>query len=332
MLATSKQTRAMVQELRRVLGRVDARVLGLLALFILIATLGLAVAQFVRSSDDSQSVATWDDLVKRYLVFREDSYRLVVPSWYLAADQVEDIWKEKGLEGFQNQPDWFMTFDSGALTLSAKSELAQQIKPGTRLILYEDMTKGELLICSLPEKDGAEPKEEIVFKSLPWPELAKGDTTTQYLARELSKRQIVWQVTLKDEAQVQAEAEAAELVAQEEESGGMLRMMSGGTCSEITFTAIELSTNTVDVGLCVPDGITNVDIFASTNLMPDGFPWVLVAINLPVTTNSVVWSWANLEETNVFLAAGDANKDTDGDGLTDAREFYVYGTQNKYVG
>ncbi len=317
----------MVQELRRVLGRVDARVLVLLALFTLIATIGLAVAQLVKADDDSQSVATWDDLIKRYLVFREDSYRMVVPSWYLAADQVEEVWGKEGFAGFQDQPDWFWTFDSDLLTFSAKSALAQQVKSGTRLVIYEDMTKGELLVCSLPEKDGAEPKEEIAFKSLPWPELARGDTTAQYLARELSKRRIVWQVTLKDEAQAQAEAEAAALAAPADEDGGMMRMMSGGTCSEITFTAIELSTNTVDVGLCIPDGITNVDIFASTNLMPDGFPWVLVATNLPVTTNSVVWSWANLEETNVFLAAGDGTADTDGDGLTDAREFYLYGTQ-----
>lgn len=317
----------MVQELRRVLGRVDARVLGLLALFILIATLGLTVAQLVKADDDPQSVATWDDIVKRYLVFREDSYQMVVPSWYLAADQVEEVWGQEGFAGFQNQPDWFWTFDSGILTFSAKSALAQQVKSGTRVVIYEDMTTGELVISSLPETDGAEPREEIVFKSLPWAELDKSDTTTHYLARELSKRRIVWQVTLKDEAQAQAEAEAVALMALEDEGGGMMQMMSGGTCSEITFTAIELSTNTVDVGLCIPDGITNVDIFASTNLMPDGFPWVMVATNLPVTTNSVVWSWSNLEETNVFLAAGDASQDTDGDGLTDAREFYVYGTE-----
>lgn len=317
----------MVQQLKRVLGRADARALALLALLILATTIGLTVAQLVKADDNSQSVATWDDLIKRYLIFREDSYPLVVPSWYLAADQVKAVWKKEGFEGFQNQVNWYFTFDAGALTFPTKSELAEQVKSGTRLVIYEDMTKGELLICSLPEKDGAEPKEEIVFKALPWPEMEKGGATTRYLARELSKRRIVWEVTLKDEAQAQAEAEAAASAAPADEGGGMLRMMSGGTCSEITFTAIELSTNTVDVGLCIPDGITNVDIFASTNLMPDGFPWVMVATNLPVTTNSVVWSWSNLQETNVFLAAGDASQDSDGDGLTDAREFYLYGTQ-----
>ena len=316
----------MVQQLKRVLGRADARALALLALLILATTIGLTVAQLVKADDDSHSVATWDELIKRYLIFREDSYPLVVPSWYLAADQVEAVWKKEGFEGFQNQADWYFTFNAGALTFPTKSELAEQVKSGTRLVIYEDMTKGELLICSLPEKDGVEPKEEIVFKTLPWPEIEKGDATSRYLARELSKRRIVWEVTLKDEAQAQAEAEAAALAAPEDEGGGMMRMMSGGTCSEITFSAIELSTNSVDVGLCVPDGIANVDIFASTNLMPDGFPWVMVATNLLVTTNSVVWSWSNLEETNVFLAAGDANQDTDGDGLTDAREFYLYGT------
>lgn len=242
----------MVQELRRVLGRVDARVLGLLALFILIATLGLAVAQLVKADDDPQSVATWDDLVKRYLVFREDSYQMVVPSWYLAADQVEEVWGQEGFAGFQNQPDWFTTFDMGTLTFPTKSALAQQVKSGTRLVIYEDMTTSELVMCSLPEKDGSELREEIVFKSLPWPEIEKSDATAHYLARELSKRRLVWQVTLKDEAQAQTEAEAAALVAPDDEDGGMMQMMSGGE-DELRISAMTRTTNGLLLELTYPD-------------------------------------------------------------------------------
>jgi hypothetical protein len=84
--------------------------------------------------------------------------------------------------------------------------------------------------------------------------------------------------------------------------------------------------DTVDMGLCFPSGISNADIFWSTNLMPEGFPWQFAATNLPVTTNSVVWSWTNLVETNVFFAAADADADTDGDGLKDGHEFFMHGT------
>ncbi len=122
----------------------------------------------------------------------------------------------------------------------------------------------------------------------------------------------------------------------EDEGGGVMMLISGGNCTEIVFTAVEIATNMdmVDVGLCFPDGITNADIFACTNLMPEGFPWNLAATNLPVTTNSVVWSWTNLVETNVFLAAGDGSLttgDQDNDAMQDAREFFLYGTdRTKY--
>ncbi len=178
-----------------------------------------------------------------------------------------------------------------------------------------------------PREEGGTSEEVIVYKSPEWPEVGKDENYATYLGRELSKRRVVWRVTLKDKAI--AEEEAAEQEEEEEGGGGIMMMISGGSCTEIVFTAVEISTNmdTVNMGLCFPTGITNADIFWTTNLMPEGFPWQFAATNLPVTTNSVVWSWTNLVETNVFLAAGDADKDTDGDGLKDAREFFLYGTQ-----
>lgn len=145
----------------------------------------------------------------------------------------------------------------------------------------------------------------------------------------LNRYKLRARITLLPEAFVEpylyAQAEI-EAFARQQTEPEMQMMMSGGACSEITFTAIELSTNGMDFALCVPEGITNADLFASTNLMPDGFPWVWVATNLQVVTNRVVWSWANLGETNVFFAAGDGATDSDGDGLPDAREFFLYGT------
>ncbi len=249
---------------------------------------------------------------------------LAVPSWYLLADQVEYIESTYGLAGFQNQPDWYFNFNVGDRYFTTNSPLAGLISHGTKLIIYEDMVSGELLVV---RDTGTNFVEEIVFKSPEWSDMGKEDAPA-YLLRELSKRRVVWYVTLKD-AELADEEFAAMLAAQEEfEGGGMMMLMSGGSCSEIVFTGIEKqeTNDVIDVGLCIPDGITNVDVFAITNLMTDGYPWVMVATNLSVVTNSVVWSWTNVLETNVFMAAADGSMDSDGDGLTDGREFYLFGT------
>ncbi len=316
----------MSPKLSRVLGRIDIRVPGVLALLFLLVLCGFSAAKLATAFDDSRSVETWDDVVGRFLDFREQSHMLVVPSWYMVEDQVESVEEKYGLAGFQNQPDWYWTFDAPPLSFSSKSPIAQFVKHGTELFIYEDMTKGEVLVMSVSGKGGGEYKEEVVYTSPDWPAQKKGERSASYLARELSKRRIAWRVTLQDEAVVEAlDSEPAE----DEGSGGvMMLMMSGGSCTEIVFTAIEPqeSNAVIDVGLCVPDGIANVDLFATTNLLPEGFPWFMAGTNLPVTTNSVVWSWANVDETNVFLAAGNSSQDSDGDGLQDAREFYLYGT------
>jgi uncharacterized protein (DUF2141 family) len=313
----------MVQKLNRLIGRADFRTLFFLSVFTALVTISWAFAQF---TDESNTVNSYEELVADYLAYRENSYMLAVPSWYLLDDQAEAIESTYGLAGFQNQPDWYFNFNVGEIYYSTNSPLAGLVTHGTKLIIYEDMISGELLVVS---DTGTNVVEEIVFKSPDWPDMGK-DETPAYLLRELSKRRVVWHVTLKD-AELAEEEFAAMLAAQEEEfeGGGMMMLMGGGSCTQIVFTGIEkLETNDwVDVGFCIPDGITNIDIFVSTNLLPEGFPWTLAAENLPVESNSVVWSWTDLEQTNVNFAAGDGTQDTDGDGLTDAREFYLSGTE-----
>ena len=312
----------MVQKLNRLIGRTDFRTLVFLSVLAVLVTIGWTYAQL---SDDSNSVNSYEELVTDYLVYRENSYMLAVPSWYLLADQVETIESTYGLAGFQNQPDWYFNFNVGDRYFTTNSPLAGLVSHGTKLIIYEDMVSGEILVV---RDTGTNFVEEIVFKSPEWPDIGKDDTSA-YLLQELSKRRVVWHVTLKD-VELAEEEFAAMLAAQDEEfeGGGMMMLMSGGSCSEIVFTGIEKqeTNDVIDVGLCIPDGITNVDVFASTNLMTDGYPWVMVATNLSVVTNSVVWSWTNVVETNVFMAAADGLLDSDGDGLTDGREFYLFGT------
>lgn len=272
------------------------------------------------STGDSD-VATWDDLLDRYLVFREGSWPILVPPTYLRPDSVEDTVAKVDIAGFQEQPDWYATFDVGTLTYSPRSELAQYVKHGQQFVVYEDLSRQELLIVRRHDAEKGASEEVIAYKALPWPEMDRHETVSRYLVRELSQRRIVWLVTLADESQIDPPDAG-------EEPGGesLLRMISGGSCTEIVFTAVEQaeSNEWVEMGLCVPDGIAQVDIFGTTNL--SGFPWFPIATNLPVTTHSVVYAWTNVEELAVAYAAGDSNRDTDQDSLSDARETMLWGS------
>jgi hypothetical protein len=86
------------------------------------------------------------------------------------------------------------------------------------------------------------------------------------------------------------------------------------------LTSIEIAVN-------IPDGFTNrVEIFTCTNLLDSW--WTLAATNISTEgTNVVYWTYdLSGDASPVFFAAGNADIDSDGDGLTDAREKFLYHT------
>ena len=114
-------------------------------------------------------------------------------------------------------------------------------------------------------------------------------------------------------------------------AGGIRPMMmyTGAPVSHVQFTAIERISNSIRVTLAYPAGFTNrLDIFTCGNLIPS---WYALGgtTNINPATNWVEWTdtagaWTNF--TPRFYAAGNADLDSDTDGLTDAREFYMYHT------
>ncbi|HMO52541.1 MAG TPA: hypothetical protein PKE26_15060 [Kiritimatiellia bacterium] len=224
----------MVQKLNRLIGRADFRVLVFAAILTVLVTIGWTFAQL---ADDSNTVDTLQDVAELFLELRENSYQLAVPSWYMHGDELEAIEETYGLAGFAQQPDWFVAF-SGELFFSAKSDIGQQVEHGTKLIVYEDMLTGELLMVR--EDTG---KEEIVFKAPEWPEVAKGEPYKKYLYRELSKRRVVWRVTLKEINQAEEEY-AAMLAAMEEDEGegGQMMLLMGGA-DELAIAGMYIFTN-----------------------------------------------------------------------------------------
>ena len=108
-----------------------------------------------------------------------------------------------------------------------------------------------------------------------------------------------------------------------------MMMYQGPAVTNLQLVAIEKKTNGMLLTLAYPSDFTNqVDFFTCSDLV--GFWWnVAGTTNVNTSTNWIEWLDTNaLSQTLRFYAAGDANLDTDGDGLTDAREKYLYHTSS----
>ena len=247
----------MVRQLRRLWGRVEIRVLALLVFGFLLAGLALAVAQLAKSSsnDDLQLVSSWDDLIEKYLDFRERNYALVVPGWFMSCGQTEAILKAYGFEELQKDPDWYWHFDGGVFVFNDDSQLAKLVKHDTQLVIYENMATEELIVLSAPEKEGGEYREEIVYRAPEWPKVKKGEDYERYLCCELSQRQIVWRVTLKSKSLAEEEATESKTRGPMfgSGSGGMSMMLLGGPVTELQIANVKRSTTNLLLDVAYPE-------------------------------------------------------------------------------
>lgn len=97
--------------------------------------------------------------------------------------------------------------------------------------------------------------------------------------------------------------------------------------ADLVITGVQMEGGGARLLVGCPDGFTNrLDVFASTNLVAGS--WVLVSQDIPAAgTNTMSWFDSGAAQLQSrFYLVGDAGLDSDADGLPDAREGLIHGT------
>ncbi|OGV44927.1 MAG: hypothetical protein A2X46_17315 [Lentisphaerae bacterium GWF2_57_35] len=238
------------------MGRVDVRLLVLLAMGVLLGTLAWAAVQLTKEQTDdfdARTLNTWRDLIGEFTRFRESSYPLVIPA--LLPDESSIDWA-----ALQNDdPEWYWDFDAGTYYFDPGSELSKQIPHDTDLLVYEDIVEEELLVLNVPKTADAPYKEEMVFRAMAWPQPSKFERYQRYLDRELCKRRIVWHITMKSRRLAEKEETQPRMAAILEgpqaflpANSSSMQMMSMESLTELKITGIRKATNSLLIEVSYP--------------------------------------------------------------------------------
>lgn len=223
--------------------------------------------------------------------------------------------------------------------------------PVYTLILAEDPITREIVLANADGKEIAAVKPETGYNPYwyfqeQYPDLYPGlysDAEIKALKNACDPYHIQITLTLlptdyvttysKAVAEEQATAAATATKTSKFSAGGgisPMMMYQGPAVSDLTLVGIERATNGMKLTLAYPSDYTNrVDFFTCPDLI--GFWWNLglSATNVNSSTNWIEWTDVNATAQTVrFYAAGNADLDSDGDGLTDAKEKYMYHTSS----
>ncbi len=211
--------------------------------------------------------------------------------------------------------------------------LAINEDPGTRETVFSNADGGE--IARLKPEEGYNPFWLLDSK---YPDLYSGiygSDEIKELEGEFDPSRIQISVTLlpvdyldqyalsaTDEKLKQASlAKSAKIISP------MMKYQSSGM-TNLEIVAFERTTNGMKLTLAYPDGFTNrLDIFTSPTLIGNWWGLAVSATNSSTTTNFIQWVDVNaFSQTARFYDAGNADLDSDGDGISNAREQFMYHT------
>ncbi len=279
-----------------------------------------------------KTINSFSDVYEHYLTIRESLPPLPFP--------VADVMQMMTKDDFSFlKKDWQMRASGGTLYLSEDCKLAKTLKLPLRLMIYEDLQRGEIVILS--SRDGKRYKGEVSFDA---PEFFFVDEASSLVGItekrtseekaidffwDIGPRRVVLDVVLKSEKDAWADLlkveQASRLQSQQSSIvNSQLSMMMGGPPPEHT-NDLWLGIAQKKVTVFVPQNFTNrVELYSTEDLVSN--VWNLAVQNLtPVFTNPVDWT-SSLSGTSRFFRAGNMDVDSDSDGLPDAREMCVHKT------
>lgn len=264
-----------------------------------------------------RTVSSWGQVADAYLKDRQGLPPLPFP---VSTDELFSR-MNRGDWSFLSK-GWSFGCAGGIWYVPQGSELAKLDLP-LQLMVYEDLQRGEVVILS--SRDGKSYRGEALFDApdfLPWEE---GFLLEQYLYEEVSPRRVVWTLTLKPEADAWADLLLRREAARSEEDGQARTMMLLMQYAEGFWLHTAPGTNGLDLVIYAAEGFTNrVEIY-TTDCLVDGEWQIAVQDLTPHSGDPAAWNIGSSQPV-AFFRGGNMDIDSDGDGIPDARERMIYGT------
>ncbi len=270
---------------------------------------------------DSKTVSSAKELLAIFFEARESLPPLPSPvSYQEVMNQLAD-----GRMDFVAHSTWAYPHDAGTYYLSDKSKLARELILPMRLIAYEDLLSGTVVLAATSE--GTKGVQTLAMVKAP--EFSAYDEKTSiesYLMRELGPRRMIWTATLKSESDAWVDMLKAEEAVTLSVAPMMMAMSAPEAITEVQLGIENLTNGTVEIQVLWPAGFSDtLEIYSATDLVAANWEFAHTNISTASFTEHF-WNDTRTNSATRFYVAGNADYDEDGDGLASAREKFIYKT------
>lgn len=257
-------------------------ILGLVGVALLCA---LAVEQLVIAP---KTVASVEELLDIFYQTRTSLPPIPSPVSY------EEVASQL-LEGrcdFIAHPYWAYTHSAGTYYLSDKSKLAEALVLPVRLVAYEDLSSGKVVL-SASSLDSKEIQSLAVVDAPEFSAYEGTRSVESYLMKEMWPRRLVWSALLKSEDDAWADLLSSQELAAMAPAPMMMAMSASTSEPDNLFRIIQ---DGEDLSVNLPGGFVDAEIvlYSRTNLLAGS--WVSVSTNVAVSNGVMSLGNADIPE------------------------------------